>query len=415
MLVIQSLLGLAVFTAIPYFLSENRNLANLKRLMAGICLQAILAITFLKLPFLRQIFASLNDLVLILERAATDGGSFMFGYLGGGTLPFAEMVSGKSYIIAFRVMPIVLVMSAVSAVLFHWGVIQFLVRIFSSLLQKTLKISGIQGLSVSSSVFLGIVETPLFMRPYVNKMSRSTLFTMMTAAMATVAGTVMVLYAGILKTAVPDAMSHILVASIISAPAAVVIAHLWIPETARPEEEDRYLPVPESSSTMDALIRGTNDGMQLAIGIVGMIIVLFSFISLANQLLAFFPTGSDQPLTIEYLASLPFRPIVWLMGIPWSEAPVAARLMGIKTVLNEFVSYQRLAETPVEALCEKSRIILTYAMCGFANLASLALLTGSLTLMAPERRHEISVLGLRSILAGTLATCMTGAIISLII
>lgn len=414
MTIFQALLGLAVFSAVPLIFSEKRSAVGYGRLAAGICLQFALAFVFLKLSILREAFFKINEIIMLMEKAATDGGSFMFGYLGGGQLPFAEAVPGKAYIVAFRVMPIVLFVSAISAVLYHWGIIQFLVKIFSRILQKTLKISAIQGLSVSSSVFLGIVETPMFMRPYVQKMSRSTMFTMMTAAMATVAGTVMVLYAGILKNIVSNAMAHIMIASVISAPAAIVISHLWIPADEELSEEDEFVPVSESNSTFAALIKGTSDGIQLAINIVGMIIVLFSLISLGNLLLAFLPSTDNHPLTIEYLAGIPFRPVVWLMGIPWNEATQAGQLMGIKTVLNEFVSYQKLSQLPPEALSGHSRLVLTYAMCGFANLASLALLTGSLSIMAPERQSEIAALGLKSIVSGTLATCMTGAIISIV-
>jgi CNT family concentrative nucleoside transporter len=368
------------------------------------------------LPILQTAFVYLNKIVLVLEKAATDGGSFMFGYLGGGPLPYKEIVKNSSYIIAFRVMPIIIFMSAVSSLLYHFGLVQWLVKKFSAFLQKTMGISGLKGLSVAASVFLGIVETPLFLKPYVSKMSRCTMFTMMTAAMATVAGTVMVLYASVIKAAVPGAITHILVASIISAPAAIVIAHIWVPETTEGEDNaaDHKIVI-ETQSAMDALLKGANDGISLAISVVGIIIVLFSFVSLTNQLLALIPVNQGKPWTLEALAALPFKPVVWLMGVPWAESETAARLMGVKTILNEFVSYQQLSTLAANELSDKSRIILTYSMCGFANLASLALLTGSLTVMAPERQNEIAELALKSLVSGTLATCMTGAVIAIII
>jgi CNT family concentrative nucleoside transporter len=269
----------------------------------------------------------------------------------------------------------------------------------------------VQGLGVASNVFLGIVEAPLLVKPYLLSMSRSSLFIIMTAGMSTVAGTVMVLYASIISKAIPDSLGHILVASLVSTPAAILIGHLFVPGSDQDEAEGEVEIKRSTESVMDALVKGTMEGIQLLLSIVAMIIVLFALVNLTNQILGFLPGGE---ITLEYLVSFIFIPFVWLMGISPEEVKVAATLMSTKTVLNEFVSYQKLAGLVSGELTEKSRLVMTYAMCGFANLASLGLIVGSMGTLAPERRGEIVSLSFKSLIAGTLATMMTGAIVQII-
>ncbi len=412
---LRGFLGLGVFVLVGFLLSENKKAVRWKLIGGGVILQFLTAMALLKLPYIKEFFFLLNKLVLMIEKATLDGSAFMFGYLGGGKLPYTEIQNGNSFIMAFRVLPIVLVMSALAAVLFHWSILQRIVKILSKVLQKTLGISGVQGLGVGANVFLGIVEAPLFIRPYLASMTHCSLFTVMTAGMATVAGTVMVLYASILRNVLPDAIGHILIASLISAPAAVLIAHLMVPETEDPEKDSHLATEIETESAMDALIKGAMDGIQLILSIVAMIIVLFSVVSLLNQFLFFLPEINGKVITLEYLVSFIFYPVVWLMGIPLEECAVASNLMATKTVLNEFVSYQKMGQLVNNELSMNSRIIMTYAMCGFANLASLGLIVGSFGTIIPERRSEVVSLGFRSVIAGTLATCMTGAIVSILI
>ncbi len=412
---IQSILGLIVFIGLPFLFSENRKAISWKKVGVGVLLQVIFALLFLKISFLQDFFLALNSIVLMIEKATSDGASFMFGYLAGGALPFEETRQGASFIVAFRVLPIVLVMSALSAVLFHWGVLQFIVSLLSKVLQKFLKISGVQGLGVAANVFLGIVEAPLLVRPYLKNMSRSTLFVIMTAGMATVAGTVMVLYASIISKVIPNSLGHILVASLVSTPAAVIIGHLFVPgDDADLMEGDINLKRTTQNS-MDALVKGTMEGIQLLFSIVAMIIVLFAIVSLINQVLAFLPEMGGRAITLESLFSYILMPFVWMMGIPPSEVGVASELMSTKTVLNEFVSYQKMSTLGPLALSEKSRLVMTYAMCGFANFASLGLIVGSLGTLVPERRSEIAKLALKSLIAGTIATMMTGSVVNLIL
>ncbi|MFT6070776.1 MAG: CNT family concentrative nucleoside transporter [Bacteriovoracaceae bacterium] len=409
---VQSILGLLVFIGIAFLFSEDKKSISWKKVGIAIFLQIAFALLFLKVPFLQNIFIALNQGVLMIEKATMAGASFMFGYLAGGPLPFNETSPGASFIVAFRVLPIVLIMSAISSMLFHLGILQKVVQLLSKLLQRTLNISGVQGLGVSANVFLGIVEAPLLIKPYLLSMSRSTLFIVMTAGMSTVAGTVMVLYASIISKAIPDSLGHILVASLVSTPAAILIGHLFVPGSSDDEKEGEACIEIETTSTMDALVKGTMDGIQLLLSIVAMIIVLFALVNLTNQFLAFLPGGE---ITLEYLVSFLFMPFVWLMGINPNELEVAANLMSTKTVLNEFVSYQKLAALSPSELSEKSRLVMTYAMCGFANLASLGLIVGSMGTLAPERRSEIVGLSFKSLIAGTLATMMTGAIVQIIL
>jgi CNT family concentrative nucleoside transporter len=338
----------------------------------------------------------------------------VFGYLGGGALPFAEKYPSASFILAFRALPLILLISALSALLFYWKILPMVVKAFSWALQKTMGLGGAEGLGVSANIFIGMVESPLFIRPYLNEMSRSEIFTLMTSGMATIAGTVMVLYASILGNIIPGIMGHILTASIISVPAAVMISKIMVPETGR--QTSGELTSPEVSlSAMDAITKGTLQGIQLLINIIAMLIVLVALVHLVNIILSLLPEFGDQPVTLQRLLGLVMAPVVWLMGVPWEEAPVAGALMGTKTILNEFLAYLDMSRLAQGALSQKSLVIMTYAMCGFANPGSLGIMIGGMGTMAPERREEIVSLGFRSIVAGTLATCMTGAVVGILI
>jgi CNT family concentrative nucleoside transporter len=409
---LQSLFGLVVFIAIAFALSEDKKKIPVRAVAIGVALQIVLAALLLKAPGLKQIFLLLNEGMLAIEAATTAGTSFVFGYLGGGPLPFAESAPGASFLLAFRALPIVLLMSALSAMLFHWGVIPVVVRFFSMLLKKTMRVGGAVGVSAAANIFVGMVEAPLLVRPYLSKMNKSELFMVMTCGMATIAGTVLVLYATFLKGIIPDAIGHILTASIISAPAALVVATLMIPPFD-PVTEGDIQPPDDYKNTMEAITKGTTSGISLLLNIVAMLIVLVGLVSLCNQILGFLPDVAGTPITLERLLGYLMSPVVWLMGVPWSEAHVAGSLMGTKTILNELIAYLQMAGLEPGTLSDKSRVIMTYAMCGFANFGSLGIMIGGMGAMVPERKGEIALLGLRSIFSGTLATCMTGAVVGL--
>jgi len=412
-MIIQSIAGLLVFSGIAWTISENHKKVKVKLVVAGIAVQLVIGFILLKLPVFRSFFISLNHLVLSLEASTKAGTSMVFGYLGGGDLPFAETFPGSSFILAFQALPLILVISALSSLMFYWKILPLVVRSFSYALQKTMGLGGAEGLGVSANIFVGMVESPLFIRPYLEKMTRSEIFTLMTSGMATIAGTVMVLYASILNKAIPDIMGHILTASIISVPAAITISKIMIPETGEHTSGELASPEPMLSA-MDAITKGTIQGVQLLINIIAMLIVLVALVHLLNLMLGILPDIGGHPVSLQRVLGLIMAPVVWLMGVPWKEAPVAGALMGTKTVLNEFLAYLDMSRLPQGTLNPKSLIIMTYAMCGFANPGSLGIMIGGMGTMAPGKRDEIVSLGFRSIIAGTLATCMTGAVVGII-
>lgn len=410
---LQSMLGLLVFVAIAWLCSENRRLFPWKLVATGLLLQILIASLLLKLPIFQSGFLLLNSAVIALEEATRAGTSMVFGYLGGSVLPFDEPFPGAAYVLAFRGLPMVLLISALSSLLFYWKILPRIVNLFSLCLRKSFDLGGAEGLGVAANIFVGMVESPLFIRPYLQKMTRSELFTLMTCGMATIAGTVMVLYATILGDLIPNVMGHILTASLISAPAAVVIAKVMIPETG-PVTDGALVPDQNINSSMDAVTQGTVQGVQLLIQIVAMLIVMVALVELINLMLGLLPLASG-PLTLQGLAGLVFAPVTWLMGIPWSEAKAAGALLGIKTIINEFVAYLQMTQLPAGTLNEKSLLVMSYALCGFANPGSLGIMIGGMGAMAPQRRQEIVALGFRSLLAGTLATCMTGTVAALLL
>jgi CNT family concentrative nucleoside transporter len=412
-MIIQSIAGLIVFSGIAWLISEKRKKVKFKLVIAGIGIQLVIGLILLKLPVFRSLFISLNHLVLSLEASTKAGTSMVFGYLGGAELPFVEKFPGSSFILAFQALPLILVISALSSLLFYWKILPLVVRSFSYALQKTLGLGGAEGLGVSANIFVGMVESPLFIRPYLKEMTRSEIFTLMTSGMATIAGTVMVLYASILSKAIPDIMGHILTSSIISVPAAITISKIMIPETGE-RTSGELTPSEPALSAMDAITKGTIQGVQLLINIVAMLIVLVALVHLLNLMLGIFPDVGGHPVSLQRILGVIMAPVVWLMGVPWKEAPIAGALMGTKTVLNEFLAYLDMSRLPQGTLNPKSLIIMTYAMCGFANPGSLGIMIGGMGTMAPEKRDEIVSLGFRSIIAGTLATCMTGAVVGII-
>ena len=410
---LQSALGLVVLVAIAWALSENRGAALSFRLIAvALAMQIGLALLLLGVPFARNALLSLNVVVDVLTRATETGSSFVFGYVGGGEPPFAVTNPQRAYSLAFQALPLLIVMSALSALLWYWGVLQVVVRGIAFVLEKSLGISGAVGLGAAANVFLGQIESPLLVRPYLAKMTRSELFMLFTVGLATVAGTVMVLYATVLESAVPGALGHILVASFISLPASILVSHLMIPgETVT--QADSHMPV-EYSSTMDAIAKGTEDGLRLYLGVIAMLLVMVALIALANAMIGVLPDVGGAPLTIERIFGWLFFPLVWLYGIPAAEAADAGALLGTKTILNEFIAYLNLAALPDGVLSERSRLIMLYAMCGFANFGSVGIMIAGVAAMIPERRAEVCELSLKSLVSGTLATGMTGAVVGLL-
>jgi len=406
----HALAGIAGLLALAWLASEKRSAVPWRAVGSGLALQFVLALLLLKLPFAKDAFLALNDAMLALEKATQAGTTLVFGYLGGGKPPFAETDAASSFILAFRALPLVLVVSALSALLFYWRVLPAVVRAISWVLERAMGVGGVVGLSTAANVFVGMVEAPLVVKPYLARVSRGELFAMMACGMASIAGTVLFLYASILGRALPDAVAHLLIASIVSAPAALVISFLMVPPEG--EATGGHLQLKsEAESGMDALTRGTLEGAQLLINIIAMLIVFVALVTLANLALAWLPHGG-APHTLQGLLGWALAPLAWLSGVPWSEAQAGGQLLGTKTVLNELVAYLDLAK--MTELSERSRLLMTYALCGFANFGSLGIMIGGLSTMCPERRGEIVALGMKSIVAGTLATCLTAATVGLV-
>ncbi|HEX7466020.1 MAG TPA: nucleoside transporter C-terminal domain-containing protein, partial [Usitatibacter sp.] len=345
---IHALAGVAALVILSWAVSENRRGVHWRLVASGIAMQVVLAALLLLVPWLRDGVFSLNTALEALERATQAGTTFVFGYLAGGPTPFAQVDPAASFVLAFRALPLVLVVSALSALLFPWRILPFVVRGFGWLLEKSMGVGGAVGLSAAANVFVGMVEAPLVIKPYLLRLTRSELFIVMVCGMATIAGTVMALYGAILAPVVPEAIGHILIASIVATPAAITVAALMVPG-----EMTRGAAVSierQDSSAMDAVTRGTIEGVALLIQIVAMLIVLVALVYLVNSALAILPAWDGEPITLQRGLGWIFAPLAWSAGVPWSEAPAAGALLGTKTALNEFIAYLELAKLPPEVL-----------------------------------------------------------------
>jgi CNT family concentrative nucleoside transporter len=403
-------LGELALLLLAWLLSEDRWRVPWRTVIAGVVLQVALALLLLDFPPAVSVVMLANRAAHALERATTAGTGFVFGYLGGGTLPFAETTPGASFILAFKALPLVLVISALASLLFHWGILQRVTGVFAWLLRRWMGISGALAVGAAVHVFVGMVEAPLLVRPYLSRMQRGELFALMTCGMAGVAGTVMVIYAEFLAKLIPNALGQILIASVISTPAGLAVAALMVPFVPITEPEGKLVLEHPPVSSIDALVKGTADGIPVLVGIVATLIVTIAMVALVNTALGLLPHWGGDALTLQRIFAWLFLPLMWLIGVPWQEAGAAGVLMGTKTVLNEFVAYLDFAQLPVNAFTPLTRLILTYALCGFANFGSAGILVGGIGMMMPDRRAEVAQLGMRSIISGTLATCMSGAV-----
>jgi CNT family concentrative nucleoside transporter len=415
---VQSLIGLVAIPLLAWALSERRGAmppARLARiLLAGVGLQVLIAGVMLNVPASRTAFDWAGSLVAALQSATNTGMRLVFGYLAGGPTPFEVVRPETSFILAFQALPLILVISALSKLLYHWGVLQKIVAGIGWVLQRSLGVTGPVGTSAAANVFVGMVEAPLLVRPYLAAMSRSGLFATMTVGMAGVAGTVLALYATLLEPLLPGAAGHLIVASVISVPAGLMLAELMVPDstpTAAEAEPARIVIEDAPHTSMDAIAQGTREGIDLLVNVTAMLIVAVALVALANSLLGLMASPLGMTLTIEGILGWLFAPLAWPVGIPWAECARAGSLLGVKTVLNELIAYLQLSQVPAGALSERSRLIMTYALCGFANLGSLGIMIGGMVAMVPSRRAEIVSLGAKTIISGTLATLMTAAVV----
>ncbi len=408
----QAILGIGFLMALCWSLSERRGQVRWRPVAVGLALQLVMALVLLRVPVVSETLLLLNHVVQGVETATAAGAGFVFGYLAGGEAPFAVNDPGALYIFAFRVLPQIIVFSVLVAILWYWRVLPTVVRGFGAVLRRALGVGGAVGTASAASVFLGMVETPLVIRGYLQTLSRSELFTVMTCGMSTVAGSIMVLYASVLRETVPGALGHVLIASVINVVGAVFISRILVPPTAETGDG----PTPEAlvyHSHMDAITRGTYDGLRLAANVAAMLVVLVSLVALVNQMLSVI-TVAEAPLTLERMMGWAFAPVAWLIGIPWQESQAAGALLGTKLILNELVAYLQLAGLPEATLSGTSALVMTYALCGFANFGSLGILLGGLATLVPERRSELLETAPKTLISGTIVACNTGAIVALV-
>ena len=408
----QSLIGLGLVLALAWAWSDDRRRFPWRLALGALAVQLLLILLLFGLPQSKAVLQAVNAGVGGLAGATREGTRFVFGYLGGGPQPYAIADQGALFVFAFEVLPLILVISALSALLWHWRILRWVIQGFGLLFQRTLGLGGASALATASNIFLGSVESPIVIRAYLDRLSRSELFLMMTVGLATVAGSTMVAYAAILAPVLRDAAGHVLVASIVSAPAGVLLARIMVPE--RPGQGGEYATYDSPlryDSSVDAISRGVTDGLSVVLNISATLIVFVALVALANGLLGVLPDVAGAPLTVERALGRLFTPLAWTLGIPWREADDAGLLLGVKMVLTEFVAFIRLGAVDAADMSERTRMIMTYALCGFANIGSIGIIVSGLGVLIPDRRQEVIDLSWRALYAGFLATCMTAAIV----
>lgn len=412
---LRAVIGAVGLLGIAWLLSENRRAIAWRPVLAGMGLAVVLLAGIRWMPGAGGLLAAFNGVLDALSAATAAGTRLVFGYIGGADPPWAGAGPGSPFVLAAQALPLVLLVSALSALLFHWGVLGAVVQAFAWLLRRTLGVGGAVGVSAAANAFVGMVEGPLVVRPWLARLSRGELFMVMNCGMATLAGTVLVLYAQMLRPVLPDAVGHLIAASLVAVPVAIAVAAIMVP-TDGPIDAQAIRLTRQDTNTIAALTRGTTEGLELLLSVIAMLIVFVALIALLNAALALLPDVAGTPVSAERLLGLLFAPLAWLIGVPWSEAGVAGQLLGKKTVLNEFVAYAELAALPAESMAPRSRLLMTYALAGFANFGSLGILIGGLTPLLPaERRSDLSRLAARSLPAGLLATCITAALVGLFV
>ena len=407
-------MGLALLLFLCLMFSESRVNVRTRIVIKSFLLQTLLALILLKLPASQGLFVFLNDGISVLQAATKAGTSFIFGYLGGEALPFQTNEKGDGFILAFQAMPLIIVVSVISSILMYLKILPLIMRGFSFILEKTIEVGGAVGLGVSANAFLGMIESPLLIKHYLEKISRGELFAVMVAGMATIAGTMLALESAIISSVVPNAIGHLISCSLITLPAAIYIAHIFVPDNSSVTTGDAASER-GADSFVDAISVGTSNGLQIFLNVIAMIIVIVALVFLVNAFLGVLPEVAGEAATLERVLGFLLIPLTMMMGIPSEQAFIAGQLMGTKLVLTEFIAYVRLGDLPLDAMSERSRIIMTYALCGFANFVSLGIMVSGLITLVPKRKQEIIDLGLKSLIAGTIATCSTATLVGIII
>jgi CNT family concentrative nucleoside transporter len=419
----RSLIAVALIILIAWLFSEDKRRFPFLLTIGSLLVQAGLVLALFAIPNSQAVLSGVTAAVDGLASAADKGGQFVFGFLSGGEQPYmsAATGSGAPFIFGFRVLPLILVISALSALLWHWRILKWITRAFGFLFEKTMNLGGASALAVAANIFMGMVESPIVIRAYLDKLTRAELFLMMVVGLATVAGSTMVAYAVILGPVLTNAAGHVLVASIISAPAGILLARIMVPETHKAGAAYDHGAALKYQSSMDAITRGVQDGVMVAVNVAAFLIVFVAFVWLANNLLAAGQIAAvrlgliappQELITLQSIFGYLFAPVAYAIGLPWADAQTGGQILGTKLFLTEFIAFIELGAIPPDAIAERSRMILTYAICGFANVASVGIMTGGMTVLMPERRAEILSLAWKALLPGFMATLMAAAIVA---
>ena len=413
----QSLVGVALVLAICWAVSEDRRRFPWKLAVGAILTQAVLVLALFGLPVLRAALQGVGFAIDGLASSTQAGVAFVFGFLAGTeNQPYPLTEPGSLFVFAFRVLPVILVVCALAALLWHWKILVWVTRLFGMLFERTMGLRGPPALATAATVFMGQVEGPIFIRSYLPSLSRSELFMLIAVGMACVSGSTMVAYATILKDVLPNAAAHVLTASIVSAPAGVLLARIIVPRDPTIEQALTYDPLAAKKydSSIDALIKGTTDGLQIMLNVGATLIVFVALTAMVNNILGAFGDVAGAPLSVERGLGIVFSPLAWAIGVPWKDAPAAGSLLGVKLVLTEFTAFIRMGAIPLESMDPRSRVLMTYALCGFANIASVGINLAGFSVLAPERRAEIVGMVWKAMMAGFLATCLTASIVGLL-
>lgn len=416
MLILQSALGYCLLLGIAYVSGHRTRSIPWQTIGVATVLQLLLAAILLQPTIRSLVFTLASDLTTLLKKTAlTANESLLFS--GVSAEAFARE---HGPVVALEIAAILIFVAALSRVLYHYQILPWIIARLSRFMQKSMRLSSAESVGATANIFLGMTEAPLLIRPYVARLTESELLCLMVGGMATIAGTVMTLYAAMLGAIQPEIAGHLFVASLISAPAAIAVSKLMIPETeqAQTAQEKVKFPPRDTLNGLDAAARGAAEGMHLVLNVLAMLIAFLGLVALVNYGLSTLDAlfnGTPSGWSLQTIVGVLFHPLTWLMGIPWGEARLVGELMGLKTILNEFVAYLALAQQMEgqAALSSRSFIIATYALCGFANLGSVAIMIGGIGGIAPERRGDLARLGLRSLVGGTLATMATGCVIGL--
>ena len=413
-MIIQSLIGIVVLILIALPFSESIQEIKVKFIFYALLIQTSLAFILLEIPFISSFFDVMSIAVESLRLSAIEGSSFVFGYLGGGEAPFEVSNNQNLPIFAFTFLPMLIFLSALSALLWHWKILPFLIKLLAKLFEKPLDAKGPIGLAATANIFLGQLEAPLLIKPYLNKMNQRDLLIIMTVGMSTIAGSVMVLYITWLDDKFSGVIGHFLTASILSVPAAIMFSNILIP-SAQTELKTAKEDLKMYESSMDAISVGTKDGLNMFLSVIASLIVFLSLVALADFILGIIPNVYGEPISLQRIAAFIFAPIAWLMGIPFSEIIPAGNLLGTKTIFNELIAFNDLRDLDTNILSERSQLIMLYGICGFANISSVGILLGGLSAICPDIRGTLLKIAFRALFAATLASCLTGTVVSLFI